>query len=63
MVARRQAWRMVKTPEPTLVPNELATSFAPMPKANKKAMRKPNTTIHNNSDENGSIFQSVLNTK
>lgn len=32
-VARQQAWNIVKTFDPTLVPKELATSFAPIPKA------------------------------
>lgn len=61
-VAKTQAWRIVKTPEPTLVPNELATSLAPMPKAKTKAIIKPNTTIHKSSDEKGSIFNSFFKT-
>lgn len=55
-VANMQACLMVSTPEPTLVPNELATSLAPMPKAKTNAIRKPTTTIHNNSGENGSMM-------
>ena len=44
--ATTQAWRSVRTPEPTDVPNVLATSFAPMPMASTNAMTKPTTTIH-----------------
>lgn len=46
IVAIQHACRIVNTPEPTLVPNELATSLAPMPKANIKAMAKPTTKTH-----------------
>lgn len=54
-VASQQAWRRVSTFEPTLVPNELATSLAPMPNAKMKAITKPTTTSHNNVTLNGSI--------
>ena len=36
----------VSTFEPTDVPNELATSFAPMPNASTNATMKPTITIH-----------------
>lgn len=55
MVARIQAWVRVRTLEPTLVPNELATSLAPMPKASTNATRNPQTTSHNKSSSYGSI--------
>jgi hypothetical protein len=54
-VARKQACLIVSTPEPTLVPNELATSFAPIPNARMKAMIKPMMTSHNTVSENGSM--------
>lgn len=41
-----KACRRVRTRDPTDVPNELATSLAPMPKAKTNAMTKPMTTIH-----------------
>lgn len=46
-VANQHACRIVKTPEPTLVPKEFATSFAPMPKARMNAMTKPINTSQN----------------
>lgn len=58
MVAIKQADRIERTPEPTLVPNEFATSFAPMPNAKINAITKPTITIHRTSDEHGSnIFE------
>lgn len=51
MVAKMQADRMVRTPEPTLVPNELATSFAPIPNDSTNAITKPIIMIHNESLE------------
>lgn len=48
-VAKKQADRMVSTPDPTLVPNELATSFAPIPNAKMNAITKPMIIIHNDS--------------
>ncbi|GBL98901.1 hypothetical protein AVEN_165724-1 [Araneus ventricosus] len=54
IVARMHACFKVNTPEPTDVPNELATSFAPTPKAKKNAIIKLNTTIHMTSFENAS---------
>lgn len=53
-VANQQAACMDNTPEPTLVPNELATSLAPIPNANIKAITKPTTTIHKTVIEYGS---------
>lgn len=58
-VAMMQADRIVSTPEPTLVPNELATSFAPMPNAKTNAITKPTIIIHNNSVEYGSSISSI----
>lgn len=49
MLARMQACRRVTTPEPTAVPKELATSFAPTEKARTKAMMKPRTSIQRKS--------------
>lgn len=46
MEARIQACLKVTTPEPTAVPNELATSLAPTENAKIKAMIKPKMTIH-----------------
>lgn len=40
-VASQHACLIVKTPDPTLVPKEFATSFAPIPKANINAIIKP----------------------
>lgn len=60
-VANQQACRMVNTPEPTLVPKELATSFAPIPKARMNAMTKPMTTSQKASVR-GSITVFVLRT-
>ena len=48
-VPRMQACASVRTPAPTDDPKELATSFAPMPKARTKATMKPTTTIHSHS--------------
>lgn len=45
IVAKKHACRMVKTPEPTEVPKELATSLAPTPKARKKAIIQEKTTM------------------
>lgn len=45
-VAMTQAWRSVTTLAPTLVPNTLATSFAPTPNANTKAKKNPTIMIH-----------------
>lgn len=45
-VARMHACRRVTTPEPTAVPNELATSLAPTEKAKMKAMTKPTINSH-----------------
>lgn len=45
-VARMQACRKVTTPEPTAVPNEFATSFAPTEKAKTNAMMKPTISSH-----------------
>lgn len=50
-VAKTQACLMVKTPDPTLVPNELATSLAPIPKAKINAIINPRITIQRISDE------------
>lgn len=44
MVAITQACGRVNTLAPTDVPNEFATSFAPIPKAKMKATMKPTTT-------------------
>jgi hypothetical protein len=46
IAATIQASLRVRTLDPTDVPNELATSFAPRPNANMKAMIKPIITIH-----------------
>lgn len=64
-VANQHACRIVRTPDPTLVPKEFATSFAPMPKANTKAMIKPTTTIQRTAAVKGSIIVTVnsLNSK
>lgn len=60
-VAKKHADRIVNTPDPTLVPNELATSFAPIPKANTNAIMKPTIIIHNKSFEYGShIFALII---
>lgn len=55
-VASQHAARIVKTPDPTLVPNELATSFAPIPNAKMNAITKPTITIHKTSLEYASII-------
>lgn len=57
-VANQQACRSVSTFEPTLVPNEFATSLAPMPNARIKAITKPTTTSTNTVPLNGSILHS-----
>lgn len=44
--AKMHACLKVTTPEPTAVPNELATSFAPTENAKMKAIIKPKMTIH-----------------
>lgn len=54
-VARRQALLSVRTPEPTEVPKELATSLAPTPKARTNEMMKPAITKGSNSSLKGSI--------
>ena len=46
MTASTHAWRTVMAREPTLVAKALATSFAPMPNAAKKAAIPPSVTIH-----------------
>ena len=46
MQARINAWRSVSTLAPTEVPNEFATSFAPIPKARINAIMNPTTIIH-----------------
>lgn len=56
IVARMQAARSVRTPEPTEVPKELATSLAPTPKARMKDTMKPATTKGYSSSENGSMM-------
>lgn len=53
-VAKQQAWKMVSTLEPTLVPKELATSLAPIPNARTKAITNPNTMSHSKAGEYGS---------
>lgn len=55
-VASKQAFRSVRTPDPTDVPKELATSLAPTPKAKTKAMMKPAMTKGSNSESNGSML-------
>jgi len=59
-VANQHACLIVNTPEPTLVPNELATSLAPMPNAKMKAMTKPKTTSHRRDALNGSNILAYL---
>ena len=46
IVAKMQAWNIVSTPAPTLVPKLFATSLAPIPNAKIKATMNPTTTIH-----------------
>ena len=53
-VAKMQACLTVSTFDPTEVPNELATSLAPIPNAKTNAVRKPRTTSHSTSGEEGS---------
>ena len=50
MTARKHACLIVSAFEPTDVAYALATSFAPMPKAAKKAASAPKTTIHSYSE-------------
>lgn len=59
-VAKKHAVRSDKTPEPTLVPNEFATSFAPMPNAKINAITKPTIMIHKTSVEYASNILLVL---
>lgn len=59
IVAKMQAWTIVRTFDPTLVPNEFATSLAPMPNAKMKAMIKDTTIIHNIAEEYGSIILKI----
>lgn len=59
-VASKHAWVRVNTLDPTLVPNELATSLAPIPKANMNATTNPHITNQNNSSAYGSIPQPFL---
>lgn len=54
-VASQQAARMERTPEPTLVPNEFATSLAPIPNARINAMMNPKITIKSSSEMSDSI--------
>lgn len=53
-VAKMQACLTVRTFDPTEVPNELATSLAPIPNAKTNAVTKPRTTSHSTSGEKGS---------
>lgn len=53
-VAKKQACLTVSTFDPTEVPKELATSLAPMPKANTNATVKPTMTSQRSSGEKGS---------
>lgn len=53
-VANQHACTMVSTLDPTLVPNELATSLAPIPNAKTNAMIKPKIISHNKLGEYGS---------
>ena len=56
MLAKMHAVRKERALEPTLVPNEFATSFAPIPKARTKAIKKPTTTISNSVGGSTSIL-------
>lgn len=60
MEPRMQAVLRVKTLEPTEVPNEFATSFAPTPKASINDTMKPAITKGRSSGENGSIVVCVI---
>lgn len=51
IVAKIQACTMVRTLDPTLVPNEFATSLAPIPNAKAKAIMNATIMIHNISAE------------
>ena len=53
-VARQHACLIVSTFDPTLVPNELATSLAPIPNAKTKAITNPKMIIHKMLGEYGS---------
>ena len=56
-----QACRNVRTLAPNAVPNELATSLAPMAKERTKAMMKPTTIIHRTSSyAKNDILRQVL---
>lgn len=50
----------VSTFEPTDVPNELATSLAPIPNAKTKAKINPTTTTHMYSESWGSIMLRIV---
>jgi hypothetical protein len=56
IVANMHACLRVKTLEPTLVPNELATSFAPIPKANINAIMNPQITSQNCESQQSIVF-------
>lgn len=60
IVARIQACLNVKTLLPTLVPNEFATSFAPMPNAKMKATKKPAIISQKSSKEYGSRTDTMI---
>ncbi len=60
IVARIHACRNVNTLLPTLVPNELATSFAQIPNAMIKATIKPRIKIHKTLIEYGSNGTIIL---
>lgn len=49
----------IRTLAPTEVPNELATSFAPTPKARTKATINPSTTIHITSDGSSNMTAAI----
>jgi hypothetical protein len=59
-VAKQHACLTVSTFDPTEVPKELATSFAPRPNASTKAIMKPMMTTHSTSSEYGSIMMESL---
>jgi len=50
----------VSTFDPTDVPNEFATSLAPMPKAKTNAKIKPTTTTHTYSESWGSNIMKIV---
>lgn len=62
-VASKHACVKVNTFDPTLVPNELATSLAPIPNANINATTNPHITNQNNSSAYGSIPQLFIQIK